>query len=161
MLCGNTGPVQGFDTDDANVLNGPPCSTGSNLAGYTVVDCNVWIGSFASGRHIKCAVYTDAQVKLCESAGVTLTGGAGNKTIPLSGCGTLTPNSRYWVAFNTDDLTLTYGSLLASACGGSAGDSRYAGATCGSTCQNPQPSPWNATAGRCPFRMYLTLRPLP
>jgi len=153
--------VQGFDTDDANVLNGSACTTGSNPSGYAVVDCNAWVGSFVSGRHIKCAVYTDAQVKLCESAGVNLTGGGGNKTIPLSGCGTLAPNTRYWVAFNTDDTTLTYGSLLASACGGSAGDSRYAPATCGSTCQNPQPSPWNAVAGACPFRMYVTLRPLP
>src|SRR5262249_51453717 len=49
VLCGNTGAAVGFDTGDANMLNGPPCTTGSNPTGYIVTDCNAWVGSHAAG----------------------------------------------------------------------------------------------------------------
>src|SRR5262249_22090656 len=105
-------------------------------------------------------VYGDPQNKLCESAGVPVTASGSNQRIPLSGCPVLAPNSRYWVAFNTTDDGLSWGSVLPSACGGAPGDSRWAAAPCGTSCTNAQPTPWGAAAGPCPFRMYLTLQPV-
>src|SRR5262249_7687184 len=100
-LCGNTGAAVGFDTGDANMLNGPPCRTGTNPSGYRVIDCNAWVGSHTAGAYAKCSVYGDPQNKLCESAGGPVTASGSKQRNSLSSCPGVAPNTRDPGAFNT------------------------------------------------------------
>jgi hypothetical protein len=126
-----------------------------------VLNCVARVGTFQSA-HIKCAIYDDSGHKRCEApSSITPLANAWN-TIDLSSanCGTLAPNTRYWITFNTDTDTLQWLTNEASPCTSAP----YP------TCANCSkyrpgqafpgfPEPWNPITANCQFSYYMNLQP--
>lgn len=109
LTCGNTGANNnGTNSGNANLaLLNNSCVPTKNV---TVNSCAVFLGD-AGGHGIACAVYapgtTPPGAPLCASSGQTSV--TGWNVMILTGCGTLTSGSRYWIAANTDSGTTAYG----------------------------------------------------
>lgn len=114
VKCGNTGPNNnGSNGGNANfALISNSCIPASNS---TVVSCAIFLAD-AGGHGLACAVYapgtTPPGAPICQSTGQVSV--AGLNTIPLTGCGTLTSGSRYWIAANTDSGSTAYGETSTS-----------------------------------------------
>jgi hypothetical protein len=73
--------------------------------------CSIWIANGPAGSHLSCSVYTDNSntvgTPLCHNT-YTVTGSENNIffTIPMSGCGTLSANAKYWIGVNSDSSTI-------------------------------------------------------
>lgn len=104
--CGNTAASSGNNGGNSNLdIGAAACVPVSNS---TVNSCSITVNQ-NQGSHIACAVYANSASKpsgaaLCSSASVVSTLGA--NVISLSGCGTLTSGSTYWVVANTDGSTV-------------------------------------------------------
>jgi hypothetical protein len=104
-VCGNNGTVSGSNSGNEGVAVGTGACVPAATA--TVSSCVVkGLLSDVSNRHIQCAVYagtTSAPTgsPLCTSSS-TLAETAGDYTMTLSGCGTLTSGSTYYIMANAD-----------------------------------------------------------
>jgi hypothetical protein len=150
IQCGNTGKDGEDATGNDNYAQGPPCTTGVNGSGYSVDSCAVWVRGAPSGSHIRCALYAENGTRLCTSGEVTKPAD-GWLTIDLStaGCGTLSPSTRYWLAWNNDSGSIVYGTHSAGQ------NNRYAFSAYATA---PFPDPWGAADGGYQFAMYVNLR---
>lgn len=105
VICGNNGARTGVNGGNENVALGTGACIPS--ATSTVQSCSLAVENFVTGRHIQCAVYSDtagaptAGGPLCTSAS-TLAEQAGRYTLALSGCGTLSSGSTYYIMANAD-----------------------------------------------------------
>jgi Chitobiase/beta-hexosaminidase C-terminal domain len=94
-----------------NLFNAILAITGSNPGGYTVSSCtlNQGTGAVTNGANTDCLVVlatsptTMASTPLCKATYTNTSAVGANPTIPLSGCGTLAPNTLYWVLSITND----------------------------------------------------------
>lgn len=112
----------------ANYFNSVYFVTGTSTSGYTTGACHFLLyGPVTSGKHHDCLIIaaptsnTEASTYICKATYTTTsTSAPGEVSITPSGCGTLTPNTAYWVAEITDDprgaVDLGYWN-----CGGSCG----------------------------------------
>lgn len=100
--------------DSGTGINGTLIATKATMGsiGGTANSISVFITGGTAGKHIQVALYDDdgdipdrPANQLSVSAAVTITPNAVN-TIPIPSIA-LTPNATYWMAFNTDDATLS------------------------------------------------------
>jgi hypothetical protein len=107
-------------TDTANYVVATYAVTGNDSGGYTVNSCSFYepTGTVTQGAKVDCGLIpaptpeTQASSWLCHATYTNPTSSApgGWITIPLSGCGTLPPNTGYWVATDSNDtLSFPYG----------------------------------------------------
>ncbi|MFI6447452.1 Ig-like domain-containing protein [Kitasatospora sp. NPDC050543] len=100
---GNTSVGASTDSDDSNYLNASRYVTGA--AGGTVNSVSVYLGAVgaAPNNQYQVAIYRDSAGKpgalLAAGAGATLTANSWN-TAPLTA--TLSPNTPYWLAYNSN-----------------------------------------------------------
>jgi hypothetical protein len=152
-----SGNISGF----ANFADGVSCTTGTAPLGYTAQSCAIALGAVPGGN-IRCALYNNTpdpnRDALCSSAVTAAVPNAVN-TLSLAGCPTLTPNTPYWIVWNTNNNGIQYG-VGAQGCGAANGVSRYVAATF-PTGAAWTPDPWGTTiADTCQIASYLTIAPL-
>ena len=103
---------------------GIPCVTGSDPAGYVVVDGHVYAGQPGDPPSFKLALYEDngasksarepGRTPLCESDIVTLE--PGDNLIPLAGCPVLAPSTPYYIVFVAASPDTQIGDVRRRAC---------------------------------------------
>ena len=151
---GNTSAGAATDSGDSNYLNASRYVTGSS--GGTVSSVSVHVGAVgaAPGNQYQVAVYSDNAGKpaalLASSASATLTANAWN-TVALTA--TLSPNTPYWLAYNTNGASAAVNNLHYS----TGGTSVYGtgGAAFGSW-----PAAFGATSGSgIDLSVYATYTP--
>lgn len=109
--CGETrGTGSASGGGDQNRKFATPCDTGANAGGYTVSSIQIYTGA-AAGK-IYGAIYTDggnnpASLVCSDTTGMTPTANQFN-TITISGCGTLSANTQYFVSVDADSATTKY-----------------------------------------------------
>jgi Chitobiase/beta-hexosaminidase C-terminal domain len=119
-------------TDTANYLNSVYAVTGNDSGGCTVTSCSFYepTGTVTPGAKVDCGLIaapsptTQASSWLCHATYTNPTSSApgGWITVPLTGCGTLPPNTAYWIGTDSNDtLSFPYGFWnCGSSCNGSA-----------------------------------------
>lgn len=126
-------------TDTANYINATYAVAGNDSGGYTVTSCSFYqpAGTVTANAKIDCGLIpaptptTQSSSWLCHGTYTNPTSSAvgGWITIPLAGCGTLSPGSAYWISTdNNDPLIFPYGFW-----------------TCGGSCNGPAPTSGNGT----------------
>lgn len=151
---GAVGQLTGF----ANYADGVSCTTGT-AASYTVQSCSIALGNAPNGN-IRCAIYDDRpdpnKDALCASAPAPAVANAVN-TLPVTGCPTLAPNTRYWIVWNTSSDSVAY-RLADSGCSGPNGSSMYFEAPFPTGAWAPDP--WGSRQpDTCRLSVYMTLVP--
>jgi hypothetical protein len=131
-------------TDYANAINATYTVTGSDSGGYTVTSCSFYQppGTVTTGAKMDCGLIvaptptTKSSSWLCHATYTNPgpSGAGGWVTIPLSGCGTLSPATGYWVATDSNDPIPGF---------------PYGFSSCGSTCNGPAPT---VGSGTYPYR---------
>jgi sugar lactone lactonase YvrE len=99
--------------DNANYINATYAVAGNSSAGYTVNTCSFYqpTGTVTAGAAIDCGLIlaptprTQSSSWLCHGTYMNPapTGIGGWVTVPLAGCGTLAPNTAYWVATDSNE----------------------------------------------------------
>ncbi len=149
--CGNTGTgafsIAGFN----DFQDGQSCVTGANGAGYTVNNCQIRITTAAG--NLRCAIYDNTadpnKALLCQAGPQATT--TGINTLTLSGCGTLSASTTYWISFNTSSATTAYTAGVAGCASGIT--DFFVASTFGAA-----PSPWGTrTSETCDLRMWMNL----
>jgi sugar lactone lactonase YvrE len=118
-------------TSTANYLVADYAVTANNADGYTVSSCSFYepAGTVTQGAKVDCGLIaaptpgTQASSWLCHATYTNPTSSApgGWIMIPLAGCGTLPPNTAYWIGTDSNDtLHFPYGYWN---CGGSCNGS--------------------------------------
>lgn len=140
----NVGQAQasGTNVPGANFINSVYEQTGSNSGGYSVQSASVYVGTGGTnGDKIDVGIIaapsstTQASSWLCHGTYTeTSTSPNAYVTVPLTGCGTLTPNTFVWVVYNTNDAGVNIGNYnCGGTCAGAAGSSSYGGRFVAST----------------------------
>lgn len=102
-VCGNNAASTGGNGGNSGVaVMAGACIPAANA---TVVSCAATLQDGDAGNHIQCAVYGGTSSEptgspLCTSASTVAVNGL--NTLTLSGCGTLTAGSTYYIGFNMD-----------------------------------------------------------
>jgi sugar lactone lactonase YvrE len=127
-------------TDSANYINATYAVTGNDSGGYTVTSCSFYQpgGTVTAGAKMDCGLIlaptptTKSSSWLCHAtyANPGASGAGGWITIALSGCGTLSPGTAYWVATDSNDPIRGF---------------PYGFSSCGGTCNGPAPTVGNGT----------------
>src|SRR6201996_5673243 len=118
-------------TDTRNYINATYAVTGNDSGGYTATSCSFYqpSGTVTKGANIDCGLVpaptptTQSSSWLCHGTYSNPSSSAvgGWITIPLTGCGTLSPGTAYWISTdNNDPLIFPYGFWN---CGGSCNGS--------------------------------------
>lgn len=100
----------------ANAINATYAVSGTNAGGYTVASCSFYLPTgttYAVGSKWDCGIVlaptptTQASAWLCHSTYSTLgnTGDVGWHTLPITGCGTLTASTAYWISVITNETS--------------------------------------------------------
>lgn len=124
----------------ANTIVDTYITTGTNSGGYNVTTGNIYISTGGTnGDHVDVGLVsaptatTQGTSWICHAT-YTETGATGWISIPLTGCGTLPPNTHYWVAYNTNDAGLNTGRYnCGSTCSGGSTSTSYGGFSVAST----------------------------
>ncbi len=126
--------------DSANYINATYAVTGNDSGGYQVGSCSFYqpTGTVTAGANIDCGLIrapsptTQASSWLCHATytNPTSNGVGGWITVALSGCGTLTPSTAYWIATDNNDPHVGF---------------PYGFWNCGGTCNGPVPTVGNGT----------------
>ena len=131
-------------TDYANYINATYTVTGNDSGGYTVSSCSFYQpnGTVTAGAKMDCGLIpaptptTKSSRWLCHATYTNPgpSGAGGWITIPLSGCGTLSPATGYWIATDSNDPIPGF---------------PYGFSSCGGTCNGPAPT---VGSGTYPYR---------
>lgn len=153
--CGTTGTGTVDSNGWSNFQAGRSCTTGGNSAGYTVQSCSIRLGAEPTAANIRCAIYNNTadpnKALLCQGGPQAATPNATN-TITLSGCGTLTASTVYWITHNNDQNDLAYRDVNATACTGVTTDF-FVASTFGAA-----PNPWGTRGSdTCENVQFMTL----
>lgn len=123
-----------------NIIVDTYITTGTNTGGYNVLTGNIYISTGGTtGDHIDVGLVaaptatTQGTSWICHGT-YTETGATGWISIPITGCGTLSPNTHYWAAYNTNDNGLNTGRYnCGSTCSGGSTTASYGGFSVSST----------------------------
>lgn len=120
----------------ANTIFNLYTKTSANSGGYSVLSASIYVGTGGtSGDHIDVGLVTAPTATtqgsswLCHGT-YTETSSAPNGwvSVALTGCGTLSPNTFYWIVYDTNDAGVQIGRYnCSSSCSGAAGTSSYGG----------------------------------
>ena len=127
-------------TDSPNYINATYAVTGNDSGGYTVTSCSFYQpgGTVTAGARMDCGLIlaptptTKSSSWLCHAtySNPGASGAGGWITIALSGCGTLSGGTAYWVATDSNDPIRGF---------------PYGFSSCGGTCNGPAPAVGNGT----------------
>lgn len=135
--CGPSSTPTGSDGTNGLFELGTPCATGSNTNGFSVGTIFYYVGvgglttvSFDLG------VYTNSAgapaTRLCHAAVGPVTTSLGWQSTAISGCGTLTASTTYWVAYITDSNAGAFQGTVSGTCPGTSAFSVFSNSTQGS-----------------------------
>lgn len=114
---GNTvtyGSTTQIDVDYGNsgVAFATPIYTGTNASGYSSPTINYWVGSPVSAS-FDLGLYADSSLapgsRICHASTGTITPSSGVNSLAISGCGTLTANTTYWIGYLVNNDTIQQG----------------------------------------------------
>jgi hypothetical protein len=151
----------------AEGFSGISCVTGSNTGGYSVQDVRVRTGpNLGSPATIKVGVYGSSGTPpdngpsgnpLCTATAVTATADAEN-ILSISGCPTLSAETRYYIVFITGNATFQVGDEQTTACSMQDGETTGRYTQSSYTISDPFPSPFGTVVqDGCRENLWLRL----
>lgn len=161
--CGETTNPTGSDGTNALFEFGTPCVTGANTNGYSVgtIFYYVGVGGLTSAT-FDLGVYTNSagapNTRLCHASTTTAPTVLGWQSLAVSGCGTLTASTTYWVAYITDNNAGAFQGTVAGNCPGTATSSVFSNSAQGSAVL-ANPFGASTSLGDC-YTFYMVLTAL-
>ena len=156
--CGETSQSS-TDNNNGDYGFGTPCETGTDPNGYTVNSVYYWVGTPTS-TSFDLGVYSNSSnlpnSLLCSASTGTITPSSGWNSISVSGCGTLSASTIYWVGYLTGSDSIEQGTVN-SDCPGTSLTSVYTSSQQGSATL-PNPFGTSGTASAC-YSFYMALQP--